>query len=239
MENQVNTTEQNIPQVGQNLVSQPAPILDKPKTNLVAIIVVAIVCSLVFGFGGYFLGKQSSNPQYVNNEVQTNPTATPYLNNPTNVPTTQTSTLPTASSNKESCKSVNLGISFVLPNSNWTCEIDNMGKDEKGWDGWIKLITSVFAVDIGSLGRGPYCSVRTDNTDNQCRITESFLDGKNFTLSKFSYGNITKELFGGFTMYPKPRPWIAVKYKDMENRELTSIEKNELIKLLDSIQIIN
>lgn len=60
MENQVNIGDQNTQPVGQNPISQSVPVLDKPKTNLVTIVMVVIVCSLVFGFGGYYLGKQSS-----------------------------------------------------------------------------------------------------------------------------------------------------------------------------------
>lgn len=80
MENQSNPAGQNLPQVGQNPVVQPVAIA---KTNYLTIVGVALICSLIFGFGGYYLGKQSSNSKYVNNEVQTNPTATPYVNSPT------------------------------------------------------------------------------------------------------------------------------------------------------------
>ena len=77
MENQVNDGDQNAQQVGQNSVSQPAQALDKPKVNFVAIIVVAIVCSSVFGFGGYYLGRQPSGPaqpKVQNNTKITSPT---------------------------------------------------------------------------------------------------------------------------------------------------------------------
>jgi len=76
MENQINAEDQNTPQVGQNPVSQPTQVLDKPKTNLTTIIVVAMVCSLVFGFGGYYLGRQSSGA--VQSEIQSDtPTTLP------------------------------------------------------------------------------------------------------------------------------------------------------------------
>ena len=76
MENQNNTGSQNLPQVDQNPTIQPVVT---QKTNYLMIGGVALVCSLIFGVGGYYLGKQSSNSQYinnVNNEVQANPTAT-------------------------------------------------------------------------------------------------------------------------------------------------------------------
>ncbi|HCR36392.1 hypothetical protein A2130_04205 [Candidatus Woesebacteria bacterium GWC2_33_12] len=110
MENQSNTADQNLPQVGQNPAVQP--VVATPKTNYPMIGGVALVCSLIFGVGGYYLGKQSSNPQYVNNEVQINPTATPYLTNPTNTPTTQISTLPTGWSYKDNKE---CGVKFAIP----------------------------------------------------------------------------------------------------------------------------
>ncbi len=72
MENQMNAGDKNTQQIEQNMASQSVPVLDKPKTNFVAIVVVAVVCSLVFGFGGYFLGKQSS--KQVTGQYQTQPT---------------------------------------------------------------------------------------------------------------------------------------------------------------------
>jgi len=124
MENQINTGEQNTPQVSQNPVSQPAVTPEKPKINYLLVGEVALVCSLIFGFGGYYLGKQSSNPQYVNNEVQTNPTATPYLNNPTINP----SSTPDPTANWKTYTNSEVGFRFKYP-SEWKTQtgIPNSG----------------------------------------------------------------------------------------------------------------
>lgn len=58
MEDQVNVGDQNTQPIGQNLTAQTA-VPDKPKANHVAMFAVGLICSLVFGIGGYFLGKQS------------------------------------------------------------------------------------------------------------------------------------------------------------------------------------
>ncbi len=123
MENQSNPAGQNLPQVGQNPVVQPVAIA---KTNYLTIVGVALICSLIFGFGGYYLGKQSSNSKYVNNEVQTNPTATPYVNSPTST-TNPSSTLdPTA--NWKTYTNSEVGFRFKYP-SEWKTQtgIPNSG----------------------------------------------------------------------------------------------------------------
>lgn len=76
MENQPNIGDQNTQPVGQNPVAQPT-VMDKPKTNLASMLATGLVCSLVFGFGGYILGKQSSKPVETTNQYQTQPTSVP------------------------------------------------------------------------------------------------------------------------------------------------------------------
>ncbi len=77
MEDQTSVGDQNTQQIGQNLTSQPAPVLDKPKTNMVLVFVVAILCSLTFGMGGFYLGKQSSNLQPYGDKKENQPSPIP------------------------------------------------------------------------------------------------------------------------------------------------------------------
>lgn len=86
MENQVNVSDQNNQKIGQNPVSQPVITPEKPKANFLMLGGIVLACFVLFGFGGYYLGKQSSNSrQYPNNEQsQLGPTATP-----TTTPTSQ------------------------------------------------------------------------------------------------------------------------------------------------------
>jgi len=110
MENQVNVGDQNTQPVGQNLTSQPVLVLDKPKTNPTAIIAVAIVCSLVFGFGGYFLGKQSSIQTIDQYQAQVTPTENPDS-------TVNPSSLPMVSPSTTGLLIKQIGLQYTLPSS--------------------------------------------------------------------------------------------------------------------------
>jgi len=61
MENQTNVSDQNTQQIGQNPVSQPVQIPEKPRINYLIISLVVLICFVVFGVGGYYLGKQNQN----------------------------------------------------------------------------------------------------------------------------------------------------------------------------------
>jgi hypothetical protein len=107
MENQLNVGDQNTQPVGQNPVVQPT-VLDKPRTNFTAVLAVGLVCSLVFGFGGYFLGKQS----LIQTTSQNQPTPTENSDsivNPTSLPMVSPST--TGSLIKQ------IGLQYTLPSS--------------------------------------------------------------------------------------------------------------------------
>lgn len=88
MENQINADVQNTQQIGQNPVNQPVLSPEKPKTNYLVIGVVILVCFVLFGFGGYFLGKRSSNSLQSSNLDQSQPTPTGIYqtSNPTTNP---------------------------------------------------------------------------------------------------------------------------------------------------------
>lgn len=80
MQNQINMGDQNTQQNGQNTINQPTLESEKPKGNYMLIGVVILICFLVFGFGGYYLGKQSSEPKLItdeqNKQVIPSPTST-------------------------------------------------------------------------------------------------------------------------------------------------------------------
>lgn len=115
MENQMNVGNQNAQQIGQNPVSQPVLTTEKPKTNYLLIGGIVLVCFILFGFGGYYLGKQSSNSQqYTNNgQSQLIPTASPEPGTPTATPTSQqVSSLPTGWNYKNNGE---CGVKFAIP----------------------------------------------------------------------------------------------------------------------------
>lgn len=75
MENQPIANPSDISSSNLTSVGQPT-LPPQTKTNLMMpILVTFLVSGVVFGFGGYFLGKQSSNPQNISTE-STQPTTT-------------------------------------------------------------------------------------------------------------------------------------------------------------------
>lgn len=99
MENQMNVGNQNSQQIWQNPVSQPIITPEKPKTNYLLIGGAVLASFVVFGFGGYYLGKQSSNTQAAvqdNNLPEAKETITPTQSN---YATTTPSTVPSFASN--------------------------------------------------------------------------------------------------------------------------------------------
>jgi|GEM_PF-4807770 len=77
--------KQNIQQVDQTPVDHPANTFKSPKTNYLLIGGIILVCFVIFGFGGYYLGKQSSVHQKKTGESQNQVSPSPIYNanNPT------------------------------------------------------------------------------------------------------------------------------------------------------------
>ena len=95
MENQVDAGDKNTQKVGQDPVSQPVQISEKPRVNYLLIGLIILVCFAIFGIGGYYLGTKKTSQ---NNKVPvSSPTssATTETLSPTNsvVPTTQPSVI--------------------------------------------------------------------------------------------------------------------------------------------------
>lgn len=85
MEKQINVGDQNSQQIGQNPVNQTMPVQKKPNTNHLVIGAIVLICFVIFGFGGYYLGIQKSNNSQNNQLPVSSPT-----------PSATTETLPTA-----------------------------------------------------------------------------------------------------------------------------------------------
>jgi len=73
MENQINVGDQNSQQIGKNSTNKPISIQEKSKVNYLVISIVVLVCFVIFGFGGYYLGKQSFRSSTREMKVQTSP----------------------------------------------------------------------------------------------------------------------------------------------------------------------
>lgn len=97
MDNEMKVEDQNAQQTGQYPVIQSVTTSEKPKTNYLLIGGVVLACFIFFGFGGYFLGKQSTNSELTNSLDQQTPTpiesSMPSIPNITNTPIINKTTL--------------------------------------------------------------------------------------------------------------------------------------------------
>ncbi len=78
MQNQINMGDRNTQQIGQNPNNQPVQVPEKPKINYKIIGGVILACLIIFGFGGYYLGKQySGNKLVTESNLMPTPSSTP------------------------------------------------------------------------------------------------------------------------------------------------------------------
>jgi len=112
MENQLNVEDQNARQIGQNPIKQPV-VSEKPKINRLLIGGMVFACFVVFGFSGYYLGKQTPGSRKYTNNGTGEVTPAQYSETPSPIPSSasETSTGFTTYSIKS------LGLQFKLPPS--------------------------------------------------------------------------------------------------------------------------
>lgn len=94
MENQISVGNKNSQQIGQSPVSQPVQIPEKLRIIYLTIGLVVLICFIIFGLGGYFLGRQSSK-NFLDVEqrlIQTTSYPSPNKSINSSVPTKQPST---------------------------------------------------------------------------------------------------------------------------------------------------
>jgi len=152
MENQMNVGSQNTQQIGQNPVNQPVIPPEKPKTNYLLIGGIILACFVIFGFGGYLLGKQSSSSDQSTNNIQnqTTPTETPATNPPTSSPTTTQQTGLPSTPVKEKAS--------LVSTQGWRMEnIDNLS---------LKLPSSAIFTKANCYNSYEYCYTITKHDEN-------------------------------------------------------------------------
>ena len=157
-------------------------------------------------------------------------TLTALLPTATADPTSTTVTTPTTTNLPlPTYKDTFFGIQVTLPNDSWTCTIQPVN-DNTGaiFDEVIHLKSNLFTIDISDLGRDEYCW--NEPGQSGCVVTE-FHKNNLVTLNSYSIDGKLGEIFGLI----KDKAWISIHYEGMESRELTGVEKQELIQLIDSI----
>lgn len=136
----------------QPTVQPSAPI--QTKTNLVVpILLTVLVCAIVFGFGGYSIGRQSVIEQQLTNGGQKNTSGVMPTASPTPALTTPTSTTVNALGNMKAYTNNTLGFSFQYPSDlfvyqgnpqtdsqYWSNKINGGAPLELGQDGiWLNM----------------------------------------------------------------------------------------------------
>lgn len=88
MENQINVGDQNTQQVGQNSDNQSVMSTEKPRANYLLIVGIVLACFVLFGFGGYYLGKKSLKTS--DEPKQTQPIPSPNITGGNEAPNLKT-----------------------------------------------------------------------------------------------------------------------------------------------------
>lgn len=81
MENQTNVGDQNTQQIGQNPISRPVQIPEKPKVNYWMISSIALIIIVVLGGAFYLLNSRKKTDTSIPNVSQTQPTGEPFTTN--------------------------------------------------------------------------------------------------------------------------------------------------------------
>lgn len=151
MENQINSEDHNTQQMSQNPVGQPVLTPEKPKTKYVQIGGIVLVCFVIFGFGGYYLGKRSNNPPVAIQSSNTLPLPISQTSTPTtsqNV-TSTTSPIDTSSSKDKA--------TLVLMEGWRTENIDNLS---------LKVPLSTIFTKVNCYNSYEYCYTITKHDKN-------------------------------------------------------------------------
>lgn len=185
---------------------------------------ILIVLLIALGLGGYFIySKYQAKPTSDSRAT----VSSPY---PDSSPIIETQLL-------GKCGNDSLGIVLSIPEK-WICKSSILSSTE----GLINIQSDFFTIDISNLGRDPYCGdgPLVTTAENTC-ATSVFLLNNKVGLELYTFNGEDKEIFGGIVEANKKerdaKPWISIKYNDMEKQKLTSSQKTELVNLLDTIVV--
>jgi hypothetical protein len=188
------------------------------KTNTFSILlgmgIVIIVSCLSFSFGLL----KGSGKLLKNSQIKSTPTPTTFLPIP--------------------CFSNLLGIS-LRPDYKWSCET----RDVSATDSIMFLKSAIFEITISNLNRSSLCVADPSlyGYNSSCQITKLY-SKSNLTLDLYKLDGVNKEIFGSIISAKNPPgtaiPWVLIKYKKMESKDLSENEKKELNQLLESLTSI-
>ena len=163
-------------------------------------------------------------PTIVVNTPSTIPTSTLF---PTDPLTLEVSPTPSIQ-----CKGYLTGIILTMPSISWSCS--NFISDN-GREG-IEVSSPVFDIKVSyNVARGLFCEPNQQNGD--CAVTP-FYENNMVKLDLYTSSGENKEIFGhiqrseGYIL-------ISIKYLNMETKELTKTETDELFHFIDAITFDN
>lgn len=220
----------------ENANPQPSSSPITQQNQNIPLIIGMVLFLLLVGGGAYYLGTQKSD---VNPPLSTQQSTPPVL--PTavtvqdNQPTATVAPSLAPTSLTKVCKNDALGVELKLPNS-WICTSESTSEV----DGWITIKSDIFDITVANAGRGIYCesdsSVMTYSPD--CK-TSQFYANSVVTLTLFSDKGGDREIFGSIIGANQkagaPKPWMSIKYQNMEKQSFTPDQQYELISVLDSL----
>ena len=130
------------------------------------------------------------------------------------------------------CKGHLTGIILTMPNHSWSCSNFISDNEREG----IEVSSQVFDVKVSyNIARGLFCEPNKQNED--CVVTP-FYENSMVKLDLYTLSGESKEIFGhvqrneGYIL-------ISIKYLNMETKELTKTEMDELFQFIDAITFEN
>lgn len=148
MENKMNVGSQNTQQNGQNPISQPVMTPEKPITNYLMIGGAVLACFVVFGFGGYYIGKNTTTPKSTVSELRATPPAQETQSNST---APATSTLKNPIPNWETYTNQKFNFSIQYPNDFKTSEMTSQYNDTFGIEITNQRTEREYGVDADTM----------------------------------------------------------------------------------------
>jgi hypothetical protein len=147
---------------------------------------------------------------------------------PTNTSLPTETSVPQAGSTPSiQCTGHLTGILLTMPNSSWNCSNFISESEREG----VAVSSQVFDIKITHhVGRGLFCD---PNISQECVVTP-FYENDMVKLDLYTSSGENKEILGHI-----PRSGgdilISIKYLNMETRDLTETERDELVQFIDSI----
>ncbi|HZZ98880.1 MAG TPA: hypothetical protein VFG51_03030 [Candidatus Saccharimonadia bacterium] len=235
---------QPAPQVEQPVsTTAPSPVVS-PKRNFLPLLLAILVSAVVFGAGGYFIGKTMPT------SIIPSPTPSPVIETPTPSPTvnpTPTDSPNTATPNGQGaeattvCENKYLGLGVTKLPEGWTCESKTLNA-ESG-DGYIKLDAPGYAIMISNLGIDSLgCNPDiTPGCTSEPFFSNDVLTAKLYRISgeeKGIFGSTSQKAVGTSGQTSQSVTWISADKVPTSSRDFTGAETAAIKEIFKRITVL-